>query len=78
MKNDYVKEFPRAFFIGLAIFVVLNLIRAFNGNFSLDERLGIMFLYTMLYSIALHLSNTFLFITLDKIFVNERFSKKRI
>lgn len=78
MKNDYVKEFPRAFFIGLAIFVVLNLIRAFNGNFSLDERLGVMFLYTILYSFALHLSNTFLFITLDKIFVNERFSKRRI
>ncbi len=78
MKNDYVKEFPRAFFIGLAIFVVLNLIRAFNGSFSLDERLGVMFLYTILYSFALHLSNTFLFIRLDKIFVNERFSKKRI
>ncbi len=78
MKNDYVKEFPRAFFIGLAIFVVLNLIRAFNGSFSLDERLGVMFLYTTLYSFALHLSNTFLFITLDKIFINERFSKKRI
>lgn len=78
MRNDYVKEFPRAFFIGLAIFVVLNLIRAFNGSFSLDERLGVMFLYTILYSFALHLSNTFLFITLDKIFVNERFSKKRI
>ena len=78
MKNDYVKEFPRAFFIGLAIFVVLNLIRAFNGTFSLDERLGVMFLYTILYSFALHLSNTFLFIRLDKIFINERFSKKRI
>lgn len=78
MKNDYVKEFPRAFFIGIAIFVVLNLIRAFNGSFSLDERLGVMFLYTILYSFALHLSNTFLFITLDRIFINERFSKKRI
>lgn len=32
----------------------------------------------MLYSFALHISNTFLFITLDKIFVNERFSKRRI
>ena len=78
MKNDYVKEFPRAFFIGLAIFVILNLIRAFNGSFSVDDRLGVMFLYTILYSFALHLSNTFLFIRLDKIFINERFSKKRI
>jgi sensor histidine kinase YesM len=78
MKNDYIKEFPRAFFIGLAIFGVLNLIRFFNGSFSFDERLGVMFLYTILYSFALHLSNTFLFIRLDKIFINERFSKKRI
>jgi sensor histidine kinase YesM len=37
-----------------------------------------MFLYTMLYSFALHISNTFLFITLDKFFINERFSKRRI
>jgi sensor histidine kinase YesM len=78
MKNDYIKEFPRAFFIGLAIFVALNLIRAFNGSFSLDEGLKLMFLYTMLYTLALHLANTYLFITLDKIFIKERFSKKRI
>jgi sensor histidine kinase YesM len=78
MKNDYIKEFPRAFLIGISIFVILNLINAFNGNFVLDERLGVMFLYTLMYSFALHLSNTFLFITLDKIFVNDRFSKKRI
>jgi sensor histidine kinase YesM len=78
MKNDYVKEFPRAFFIGLAIFVALNLIRAFNGSFSLDESLKLMFLYTMLYTLALHLANTFLFLSLDKIFSKERFSKKRI
>jgi sensor histidine kinase YesM len=32
----------------------------------------------MLYSFALHISNTFLFITLDKFFINERFSKRRI
>lgn len=32
----------------------------------------------MLYSFALHVANAYLFISLDKIFVNERFSKKRI
>ena len=79
MKNDYVKEFPKALFIGLAIFGVLNLIRFFNGNnIAFDESLGVMFLYTMLYSFALHLANTYLFLFLDKIFSNERFSKKRI
>jgi hypothetical protein len=79
MKNDYVKEFPRAFFIGLAIFGWLNLMRVIEGqSISFDERLGVMLLYTMLYSVALHLSNTFLFVTLDRIFINERFSRKRI
>ncbi|POY39672.1 histidine kinase [Flavobacterium alvei] len=37
-----------------------------------------MFLYTMLYSFVLHLANTYLFLFLDKIFSNERFSKRRI
>jgi len=79
MKNDYVKELPKAFFIGLAVFGLLTLIRVLNGgSISFDENLKLMFLYTMLYSLALHLANTYLFITLDKIFVNERFSKKRI
>lgn len=79
MKNDYVKEFPRAFFIGLAIFGVINLIKVLNGgSISFDEHLKLMFLYTMLYSVALHIANTFLFVSLDKIFVNERFSKRRI
>jgi sensor histidine kinase YesM len=78
MKNDYVKDIPKAFFIGVAVFVVLNLIRAFNGSFSLDESLKLMFLYTMLYTLALHLANTYLFVVLDKIFIKERFSKKRI
>jgi len=79
MKNDYIREFPRAFFIGLAIFGILNLIQILNGgSISFDESLGLMFLYTMLYSLALHIANTFLFIKLDKIFINERFSIRRI
>jgi sensor histidine kinase YesM len=79
MRNDYVKELPRAFYIGIAVFGLLNLIRILDGqSISFDEHLKLMFLYTMLYSFALHISNTFLFITLDRIFINERFSKKRI
>ena len=79
MKNDYVKELPRAFYIGIVVFGLLNLIRILDGeSISFDEHLKLMFLYTMLYTLALHLTNTYLFITLDKFFVNERFSKKRI
>ena len=79
MKNDYVKEFPRAFFIGVIIFVLLNLIQIINGeSLSFDDYFWLMFSYTILYSFVLHLANTFLFLKLDKIFINERFSTRRI
>ena len=79
MKNNYLKEFPKAFFIGLTIFGVLNLIQIFNGvSVSFNERFGIMFLYCMAYTFSLHYANTFLFISLDRIFATERFSKRRI
>lgn len=77
--NKLIKEFPRALFIGLAIFVVINLIRIVNGeSISFDNNLRLTFFYTITYTFSLHLANTFLFISLDKIFINERFSKKRI
>jgi hypothetical protein len=79
MKNSYIKELPRAFFIGLTIFGIINLIRFLNGEtVQFDERLRLTFLYTILYSFALHLANTYLFLLLDKIFINERFSRRRI
>lgn len=79
MKNSYVKEFPRALFIGLTIFGIINLIRFLNGEIiQFDERLKLTFFYTLLYSFALHLANTYLFLLLDKIFINERFSRRRI
>ncbi len=79
MKNSYIKEFPRALFIGLTIFGIINLIRFLNGEtVQFDEQLKLTFIYTLLYSFTLHLANTYLFLLLDKIFVNERFSRRRI
>ena len=79
MKNSYIKEFPRALFIGLTIFGIINLIRFLNGEIvQFDEQLKLTFIYTLLYSFTLHLANTYLFLLLDKIFVNERFSRRRI
>jgi hypothetical protein len=79
MKNDYLKELPKAFFIGLSIFGILNLISIINGgSISFNERFGVMFLYCMAYTFSLHYANTVLFISLDRIFATERFSKKRI
>jgi sensor histidine kinase YesM len=79
MKNRYLKELPKAFLISLVIFGVLNLIQILNGvSISFNKRFGEMYLYCMTYTFSLHFTNTFLFISLDKIFARERFSKKRI
>lgn len=79
MKNKYIREFPRALLIGLGIFCIITLINVLNGvNLKFDENLKGTFLYTLLYSVSLHLANTSLFIFLDSVFKEERFSKKRI
>lgn len=78
MKIAY-KEFPRALLIGMSIFFVLTLLRIINGeSVGFDNYLKMTFLYSLLYSLSLHLANTYLFIRLDKFFVEDRFSKKRI
>jgi sensor histidine kinase YesM len=79
IKNEYIREFPKALMIGISIFLVLNILQFLNGySVELNRKLGVMFMYTIVYTISLHLANTFLFRKLDQIFVNERFTKKRI
>lgn len=79
MNNKYIKEFPRALAIGCSVFCVIILINFLNGKeIALNENLKFTFLYTLLYSISLHLANTSLFIFLDNYFKEERFSKRRI
>lgn len=80
MKNNkYIREFPRALLIGLGIFCIITLINVLNGaSLKFDENLKVTFLYTLLYSVSLHLANTSLFIFLDTVFKEERFSKRRI
>ena len=77
--KQFTKELPRALLIGLSIFLVLTLIRVINGeSVAFDNYLKMNFLYTQLYSFSLHFTNTYLYIKLDKFFVEDRFSKKRI
>ncbi|WP_439554222.1 2TM domain-containing protein [Flavobacterium macrobrachii] len=79
MKNRYLREFPRAIVIGLGIFCIITLINVLNGaSLQFNDELKSTFLYTLLYTTSLHLANTSLFIFLDKIFKEERFSKRRI
>ena len=73
------KELLRSLGIGLIIFIiviVLNLI--YGGKFELNNELGQTFLYTILYSVTLGYANQFVFMYLDKVFSNERFSMKRM
>ncbi|MGL2963993.1 2TM domain-containing protein [Flavobacterium sp. RSB2_4_14] len=74
-----INELPRAFFIGFSIFCVIIIIQLLNGgSVGFNNKLMMTFIYTMLYTFSLHLANTTLFIYLDKVFINDRFSKKRI
>ena len=74
-----VKELLRSLGIGLIIFlvmIILNLI--YGGKLELNNELGKTFLYTILYSVTLGYSNQLVFVYLDKVFINERFSLKRM
>jgi sensor histidine kinase YesM len=79
MNNKYIKEFPRALAIGFSIFCIIIIINFLNGKeIAFNENIKFTFLYTLLYSVSLHLANTSLFVFLDEFFKEERFSKKRI
>ena len=79
MKNQFLKEIPRAAVISLSIFVIIILINFLNGNeIAFNDNLKFTLYYTILYSFSLHLANTYLFVMLDKIFIKDRFSIKRI
>lgn len=77
--NKLLKEFPRAFFISIVIFIVLTIIPVLNGGVvHFDDRLKINFLYTMLYGMVLYYSNAILYMYLDTFFNKNRFSAKRV
>ncbi len=74
-----IKEVVKALAIGVIIFIVLILLNVLLGNkLVIDQLLGIRFLYTMLYSFIIGFANKMVFVTLDKLFVDDRFSVKRI
>ncbi len=74
-----LKEVVKALLIGVVIFLVLILLNVLLGEeLAFDRSLGIRFLYTMLYSFVIGFANKWVFVTLDRLFVNDRFSAKRI
>jgi hypothetical protein len=73
------KEVLRSLGIGLIIFMVIVFINYIYGtNIEFNHQLGVMFLYTMLYSIVLGYANQAVFVYLDRKFATERFSLKRM
>lgn len=79
MNNKYLRELPKSLLIGVAIFIIMILIRVLNGeSIKYDDYLKYSLLYTLLYSVCLHMANTVLFIYLDKCFIAQRFSLRRI
>jgi len=74
-----LKDFTRAIVIGLIIFVVILLVNlAYGAKLSFDSKLAHLFIYTVLYSFCLGIANQYVFFILDKMFVKDRFSLKRI
>lgn len=77
--NKYIKEFPKAFFIAISVFIVLITIEVILGDqLKFDNHLFVRFLYTMLYGISLYYANGLVFDYIDTYFKDNRFAPKRI
>jgi hypothetical protein len=77
--NKLIKEFPRATFILLGVFVVLTLLNVvMGGQVAWNIELAMSFGFTMLYGYSLYYANAILFMQLDNYFKEERFSSKRL
>ncbi|MEI7509778.1 MAG: histidine kinase, partial [Flavobacterium sp.] len=74
-----LREVLKSLAIGTIIFLVIIVINFIYGSkIELNQQLGIMFLYTMMYSIVLGYANRAVFVYLDKKFAGERFSSRRM
>lgn len=74
-----IRELLRSLAIGLIIFIIINILNLiYNGKIEFNSELGKTFLYTILYSVSLGYANQLVFCYLDKVFVDERFSLKRM
>ena len=79
MIDKLIKEFPRATFIILIVFVVLIIIKLLSGD-SVGFNVGLawQFFYTTLYGYSLYYANAIIFVKLDDVYQTDRFSRKRI
>lgn len=79
MITKLVKEFPRAFIISLCIFFILNIVPSlFGGAIKINSDFWTFFGYTMLYGLSLYYANAAVFIYLDSVYKENRFSLNRL
>jgi len=79
MIDKLLKEFPRATFIMLIVFVVLIIIKLLSGgSVGFNEGLAWQFFYTTLYGYSLYYANAIIFVKLDDVYQTDRFSRNRI
>ena len=79
MIDKLIKEFPRAFVLSLSIFLILLLVRYLIGDaIVLGNSFWIYFGYTMLYGLSLYYANAAVFIYLDSVYKDNRFTINRL
>lgn len=79
MFTKLIKEFPKAFAISLCIFFSIVLVKYLMGlTITLDVSLAINFGYSMLYGLSLYYANALVFIYLDSVYKETRFSVQRL
>ncbi|CAM3526069.1 signal transduction histidine kinase LytS [Flavobacterium saliperosum S13] len=77
--NIYLKHFLRSIAIGLLVFFLLLFLSWITGStIAMDRKLLMNLQFTLLYSVCLYMANSILFIYLDRIFADDRFSFKRL
>ena len=58
--NDFLKQFTKAFFLGVIVFIIICIFRFINGNtVNFDKYLLEYFIYNQAYSVVLYLANAY-------------------
>lgn len=77
--NNFLRDLPRNIILSIAIFVVILIINLlFGATIQFNWDLLSSFGYTALYTFTLSTVNGYIFYYLDKVFVENRFSLKRL
>lgn len=75
----FIKEFGKAFLLGIVVFIIIGLIRYSNGlEYSSIKQLLIIFAYNQLYAVVLYLANGYFFQYIFKRFKLTFFTLKTI